>query len=413
MISPDLQTKMEQAGLRNGRTAMLVGAALCAIGAAAFLIGALGSSPARAWQTYLINFMFWAGLAFGAVMFSALLTITEARWGRPLKRLAEGFAAFTPVVCALFWVLYLGREHLFGWIHVPPPEKAAWLNVGFLFIRDGIALILLTAVGLAIVYHSTRMDGGRNPGPESGPRDPQKTERSIRAQRILSPIYGILYAFGLSLLAFDLVMSLDPHWYSTLFGVWYFIGSFYTSLATLVILAVFGIRTMGMEPFVKPLQLLSLGQLLLGFCLITGDFFFTQILIMWYGNLPEETHYVILRMRENPWQVLSWAVLLFCYAVPFGVLISRKVKMRAVPMVALSVIILMGIWLERMILVAPALWKEKSLPLGIPEVLITAGFLGLVLLCVPWFFSRYPVLPLGDPLFLEMMGEAGKKERLL
>ena len=409
MISPELEKRMREAGPRKGRGPMLLCALLIAVGVASFLVGVLGSRPERAWQAYLINFVFWSGIAFGAIMFSAVLTIVDARWGRPLKRLAEGFVAFTPVACALFWVLYFGKDYLFPWVHDPPPAKAAWLNAGFLFLRDGIGLILLTAVGLAIVYRSSRMDRGTNSMGDSDRT--QGVENSVRTQKVLAPIYGVLYAFVLSLLAFDLIMSLDPHWFSTLFGVWYFIGSFYAALAAIVIMAILGVRTMGMGPFVKPLQFLSLGQLLLGFCLITGDFFFTQVLIMWYGNLPEETHYVITRMRGEPWYALSWIIPLFCYVIPFGVLISRKIKMRAVPMAVLSVMVLTGIWLERWILVAPSVWKEKSLPLGIPELLITAGFAGLVFLCVHWFLSRFPVLPWGDPLFLEAVSTSENRQQ--
>ncbi|MDD5207014.1 MAG: hypothetical protein PHS17_16435, partial [Desulfobacterales bacterium] len=231
------------------------------------------------------------------------------------------------------------------------------------------------------------------------------------AQKRLSPLYGVLYAFILTMLAFDLIMSLEPHWYSTLFGVWYFMGSFYTGLAALIILLAVGVRSMGMDLFVKGRQRLGLGQLLLGFCLITGDFFFTQLLIMWYGNLPEETVYVLTRMRQSPWPPLALAALLACYAIPFGVLLSRRIKMKTAPMVLLSVVILIGIWLERLMLVAPAVWKGDSLPLGIPEVLITAGFAGMVFLCVVLFLYRYPVLPLKDPMFLEVLAQLEEESR--
>ncbi len=382
---------------------MLVCLLLILAGAVAFLLGISGSRPERAWQAYLVNFVFWIGIASGAVMFSAVLTITDARWGRPLKRLAESMGAFLPAGCVLFWVLYFGREHIFHWIHEPLPEKAAWLNVPFLFLRDGAGLILLTLVGAWLISHSIRIDRKRGEiETGSGEND------ALRAQKRLSPIYGVLYAFVLTVLAFDLIMSLEPHWYSTLFGAWYFMGSFYTGLAALIVLLAVGVRSMGMGLFVKERQYLGLGQLLLGFCLITGDFFFTQLLIMWYGNLPEESVYVLTRMRRGPWPPLAVAALLACYAVPFGVLLSRRVKTQTAPMVLLSIVILCGIWLERMMLVAPAMWKGDALPIGIPEVLITAGFAGVLFLCVLLFLSRYPILPVKDPMFLEVVAELEK-----
>jgi len=204
-----------------------------------------------------------------------------------------------------------------------------------------------------------------------------------------------------SLVGYDLVMSLDPHWHSTLFGAYFFVGSFYAGLAALMVMTVLAVKKMGMGAFIKERQFHDLGKLIFGFGLLTGDFFYAQFLVIWYGNLPEETQYVILRVREAPWGVLAWTVLVAAFAVPFFVLLNRKIKMRPIPMIVLSVVILAGMWLERLLLVAPALWKGRTLPLGVMEVMITLGFLGLVSLCTLWFLKKFPVLPISDPLFRE------------
>ena len=128
------------------------------------LAGTSSSSPGlqwgtlRTWQAYLVNFLFWTGLAFGQICLLAVLNITGARWGRPLKRLAEAFGAFLPVGFLLFWILYLGKEHLFPWIRSPLPEKEAWLNVPFLFARDGTGILLLCLISMAMIYFSVRGD---------------------------------------------------------------------------------------------------------------------------------------------------------------------------------------------------------------------------------------------------------------
>ena len=137
---------------------IFVFALLAAIGAAAFLYGISGDLAARAWQAYLTNYVFWTGLSFGAVLFSAILNMAYAEWGRPVKRLAEAFGAYLPVSYLLFWVLYFGRETLFHWMHEAIPEKQAWLNIPFLFARNGVALLLLTGLSLALVYYSLRGD---------------------------------------------------------------------------------------------------------------------------------------------------------------------------------------------------------------------------------------------------------------
>ena len=153
MISRDeICQEMKAAGTDsgfNGWTMVFLAAVL--MGVAVFLIGVWGTQPERAWQVFLVNYLFWSGMAFGSVLFSATLVITKARWGRPIKRLAEAPVAFLPLAFLLFWVLFLGRERLFPWIQHPLPSKAARLNIGFLFARDGIALFILTAVSLGLV----------------------------------------------------------------------------------------------------------------------------------------------------------------------------------------------------------------------------------------------------------------------
>jgi hypothetical protein len=375
--------------------------ALVLVGVVTFWVGISGTGSERAWQAFLVNFLFWSGLAYGSILISAALVMTKARWGRPLKRLAEAPVAFLPFSLLLFGILFLGRHKIFPWIQKPVAEKALWLNAGFLFARDGFFLLILTLASLALVYFSVRGDKPvPGQGAEAWKEYRSRGEAFLNRQSVLSPILGILFALGLSLLGFDLVMSLSPHWSSTLFGLYFFVGAFYSALAILMFLAVLSIRRFNMGEYIGPNQLQDLGKLLLGFCLVTGDFFFSQFLVIWYGNLPEETRFVITRVQSMPWKPLAWTVLGLCFALPFIVLLSRKAKGRGWPMLLLSGTILVGMWLERFLLVAPSLWKGPGLPLGLSEVLISLGFLGLMALCILWFFNRFPLLPLSDPLFL-------------
>lgn len=391
----------------SGRTLIILFSGMIVVGAATFVTGIFGAEPERAWQTYLVNFVFWTGLSFGTVLFSAILTITNARWGRPLKRLAEAPGAFLPVSLAMFLVIFLGREKIFHWIHEPIPEKAAWLNIPFLFARDGLGLLTLTAVSLAIIYYSVKRDTDAiAAGVEADLENAKKSDKYERALRFLSPLYGILYAIILSLIAFDLIMSLSPHWYSSLFGAAYFIGSLYTGLAALMILAGLALIKLDLGRYIHPRQLHDLAKLTLGFCLMTGDFFFTQFFVIWYGNLPEETRFVILRTRSFTWEPFAWAVLIVSFAIPFVVLLNRKVKMKPAAMMTLSIIILAGMWMERYLLVVPSLWKGEHIPFGISEILITAGFFGTVALCILMFLQKFPVLPVADPLFREYLSTA-------
>ncbi|MBI5583154.1 MAG: polysulfide reductase NrfD [Deltaproteobacteria bacterium] len=403
----DLQAARPGTGYRPWALAALV---LAVFGGTAFGIGVTGTQAARAWQVFLINYLFWSGLAFGSILISAVLVITQARWGRPIKRLAEAPAAFLPFSLLLFWVLYGGRDQLFPWLRDPAPHQAAWLKAPFLFARDGLALFLLTAVSLALVYYSVR--GEREiqaRGMESWAGSREQGAANLHKQAVLAPLLAILYPLVFSLIGFDLVMSLSPEWHSTLFGMYFFTGGFYSALAGLMILAVVAVKPLRLGRFIRSGQFHDLGKLLLGFSLVTGDFFFSQFLVIWYGNLPEETRYVITRVNSAPWQGLAWTVLALCFVLPFIVLLSRKAKQRPGFMLLLSGIILIGMWLERFLLVAPSLWKGKDLPLGLLEILISLGFLGLMGLSLLWFGGRFPLLPLSDPLFQDLL--QGEEER--
>jgi hypothetical protein len=133
-------------------------ALLTLVGMAGFIFAILGPEPLRAWQAYLVNFLFWTGLSFGAVLFVAVLNLTGAAWGRPLKHLAESFGAYLPVGFALFWLLYFGRMEIFPWIREPVPGREVWLNVPFLFARNGAGFLLLSIASLAMVYFSLKGD---------------------------------------------------------------------------------------------------------------------------------------------------------------------------------------------------------------------------------------------------------------
>ncbi len=383
-------------------------AVLAVIGAAAFLYGVSGDLALRAWQAYLANYVFWAGLAFGAVLFSAVLNMAYAEWGRPVKRLAEAFGAYLPVSYLLFWVLYFGRETLFHWIKEPIPEKQAWLNVPFLFARNGLALLVLTVLCLALVYYSLRGDRQWLAGNGA----PGGWEQSWRRQRILSPIIGFAYAYVLSLVAFDLIMSLDPHWRSTLFGGYYFMGCFYIALAAIYLVSMLLLNSLGLRDYIRERQKHDLGKLTLAFSVFTGYLFYAQFNTIWYGNLPEETRYVILRLKLSPWEPLSWAVLLLMFLIPFAVLLNRKIKLRRGPMIALTVLILIGMWLERFILVVPSVWHEDWLPIGPLEILITAGFFGLTALCFVLFLRRVPPIPVSDPVFRKSVESGEDQDKL-
>ncbi len=372
------------------------------IGAAAFSYQLFEGDAKRAWSAYLTNYVYWTGLAFGTFLLSPLLVLTNATWGRPVKRLSESVAFFLPVSFILLWPLLLGRANAFWWVLHPEEQKAPWLNTPFFFAREGIGLLVLSFTGVLLAYHSVKSDMEYMKGVSSAP------DRR-HAQHTLSTVYVILYAFILTLVAFDMMMSLNREWFSTLFGAYYFVISFYAGLAFLAILSTFAVKKMDMGQAIGKKQFHDIGKLLFAFCVVGLDFFYVQFLVIWYGNLPDETRYVIWRVIYDPWAALAWTVLIVLFVIPFVVLLFRRIKLEPVHLTMISIWILIGIWLEKFLLVTPSLVKSKSLPLGIFEVLITLGWLGLFAFCVCSFLQKYPVLAVSDPKLAAAL-EPGEKE---
>jgi len=376
-------------------------AALAAVGLGAFLVASFGGEPVRAWQAFMVNFLLWSAVAQGAVLFSAVTRVTKARWSGPLHGLSEAFAGFFPLSLVLFLLLLAGRTHVFPWLHQELHGKEAWLNLPFLFARDGIGLVLLYACGWAVVRCDLQLRLAGGP-PATGLRRlvagpvPATPEAAARVRTRLvrwSGLYCFLFALVLSLIGFDLVMAMDPHWWSTLFGAYHFVKAFYAGLAGLIVLAALVHRSRGPASGLSDRHFHDLGKLFFAFCLLWADFFYVQLTVIWYGNIPEETHYVILRTVLPPWNRLAWTVFIMCFVIPFAVLLNRRVKSMPRVMIGLCTFITVGLWLEHLLLLGPALAHDAAeVPLGLSDALVFLGFLGLMGLAVAFTLNRFPEL---------------------
>jgi Ni/Fe-hydrogenase subunit HybB-like protein len=376
---------------------------LVIIGFGTFVLQLFGAHPEKAWQIYLINFLLWSAIAQGGLLFSVVMHLTKARWSQPVQNLSESFAAFFPLSFGLFLLLFLGRAHIFPWLHQNLHGKEAWLNMPFLFSRDFIGLFILYGLGLAYLYYALRikLSGSQNKGWIRGfiQRNWTGTDQEVQVCRsrmsVLSALYILAYAFVLTLIAFDLVMSMEPHWFSTLFGPYSFVKAFYMGLGGIIILAAIVNFSQGKQSGLSSSHFHDLGKLLLAFCLLWGDFFYAQLLVIWYGNISEETNYVITRTMILPWKSLAWTVFIVSFLVPFFVLLNKNIKTKPIPMIVLCSVVLSGIWFEHLLLLGPALSPELgSLSLGPADGLITLGFLSLMAMAVTSFLKFFPELVL-------------------
>jgi Ni/Fe-hydrogenase subunit HybB-like protein len=222
--------------------------------------------------------------------------------------------------------------------------------------------------------------------------DHAERERSQRVLTVLAPLVLLLYAVVFSLIGFDLVMALDPEWYSTLFGAYFFMSNFYLGLAVIAMIAVLARQCLKLVQPTTKKQLSDLGKLLFAFCLLTGYFLWSQYLVVWYGNLPEETGFVILRTRATPWTPVAWSILMMIFVTPFVVFLSRRVKESSVMVGAIALLIIVGMWLERYILIVPSLQPQEGFLFGWVELSISGGFFAAVALTYMAFLRFVPIL---------------------
>jgi Ni/Fe-hydrogenase subunit HybB-like protein len=360
---------------------------LVLVGLGAFLFQVSGQNPEKAWQAYLVNFILWSAVAQGGLLFSVVLHVTKARWGRPLQGLAESFAAFFPISFVLFLLLFLGKTFVFPWLGGDLHGKDAWLTIPFLFSRDAAGLLILYGLGFAYLYHGLKVKRSQGAASEES-REARRNQMTV-----IGVLYIMAYALVLSLLAFDLVMSADPQWISTLFGPYAFVKAFYIGLGSLIIVAAVVHLRHGETSALSPSHFHDLGKLFFGFCMLWADFFYCQFLVIWYGNIPEETSYLIERTMMLPWSRLAWAVFILSFVIPFLILLNRQVKTRPRFMIGLCSLVLVGIWLEHYLLLGPALSPgADSIPINVADILIAMGFLGLMGTAVRFVLTRFPEL---------------------
>ncbi len=370
---------------------------LVGLGLSTFLLGVAGGSAQRAWQAYLVNWLFWSGLALSGLTFSAILQVTKAEWAGPLRPLAEALAAFLPISFVLLLFLFLGSDYLFSWLQHPIPAKQAWLNKPFLILRSVFAGALLYGCGFALLRASLQASGSLAARYAAGglPRifllfvsqeQAADTAGGKRRLTLLSPLFILLYAVVFSLVAFDLVMSLEPHWISTVFGAYFCIGNMYAGLSLLAILAVLTCA----ERFSAERRH-DLGKLLFGFCVLWTYLFWCQYLPIWYGNLPEETSFLAVRLFDGPWSAVSLVVLLLNFLLPFPLLLLQWTKRTPATLAGISALILVGVWLERYILVVPSIWRDPWLPLGWIECGLLLGFFALFTLAFRAWVQIFPL----------------------
>jgi Ni/Fe-hydrogenase subunit HybB-like protein len=351
--------------------------ALALIGALAFVLGAMSADPRHAWSIYLVNVVFWSGLAVTGPAIAGMMQLTEARWSPTVRRVALTTAGFLPISFVLLVIMFAGRTALYSWVNTPIPVKAGWLNTPFFWLRT----LGLAAACFGVCFAFIRAQLSR---PDAAVTDADRGRRNVLAVIVL-----FLWLITVSLWGFDLVMSLDPHWYSGLFGGYFAVSTLYTAFALLSILTVRASRR-GLG--VPPAAVQDVAKLQFAFSIVWMYFFWSQYLVIWYGNVPVETRFVAQRFFEAPWKSLAWFVFFVGWLIPFAYLLKRltgRPPERHTPLIVVAVFGLVAIFLERVLVVFPSVISKGAPNFGVGDVLITAGFLALFALSRRWFVEKF------------------------
>jgi hypothetical protein len=363
---------------------------LVLIGAVTFLIEK-GPDPTGTYAAFLVGFWFFMALGLAGTFFTALHYLVGATWSVVVRRVAEAFTSYLPVSLVLLLVLLLGIPHLYVWSvpatggdHLVDVAKGGYLTTPLFTLRTIFILALWCLFSWYFVRNSLRQDETGNPG-------------LTRANMKASAIFILLFAITLTLLSFDLIMSLEPTWYSTIFGVYCFAGLWQSGLAAITIVVILLRRQGALSGIVNRAHYWDLGKYMFAFSVFWMYIAFSQFMLIWYANLPEEIDWMIKRTFTS-WGGIGIALMVFKFGIPFFALMHQKAKESEVGLLTIAGAILIGQWIDLYWMILPA-FSPGAVAFGWTEIGIFLGFLGLFGWTLIRFFSRHPVAPVGDPFF--------------
>ena len=374
-------------------------------GFAVFAYGVLRGNG-RAWQAFHVNWLFFTTIASAGVMFVATQRITTARWSRSIIRLMEGYVAFLPFafVC-LMLMIFFGNEYVYPWWELPGtgeliPEKNLYFGHTFFWARSIGVMGLLVILQVWYVWTSVRLDVGVSPeggaawatgirtAMRRGFRDERRELHSTHSlQGTLAVVMALVFGFGWCVLAWDHSMSLDHHFFSTMYGWLEFMGGWLVALMIFSGLVRWFNQHLGAQDLITEKQYHDIGKLCFAFTAFWGYLSFSQYLVIWYGNLPEETHFFTLRLT-GAWKPITLAAVALTFVLPFFGLLSVKAKTWAPTMMFFAACSFIGLWLVRYTEVYPSIYGPSdagTAPLGKWELALFVGFLG----AFGWFYAQF------------------------
>jgi len=347
----------------------------------------LSAGPARFWANWLVWTLFLLTLGLGNLFLVALERLVGAHWSVPMRRVPERIASLIPLAIPMLFVAFAALPVLFPWTHEEAKHnpilmaKAPWLNLPFFAIRLAVCALVWMLFYRFYVRGSLRQDESKDPG------------FTVRARKV-APGFMVVFFFSVTILGFDWISGLEPEWYSDMFGVYMFAGTFVSGIAAMA-LGVLGLIRRGRLPEVKDKHFYNLGTLGLAFTVFYSYIGFAQYMLIWYANLPEEVVWFKHRI-EGAWQPVALLLTLLHFFLPFFLLIGSVGKKSPGLLRVAMLSILFGHFVDLYWLVFPVLGAQPLL--GWPELAMACFFLGLGFLQIRRAMGRGADMPVGDPL---------------
>lgn len=374
------------------KTLKTISMGLIAIGIVTFVFGFI-FNPEKTWGNYLLNNYYFLALAIGGTFWLALQRVTRSGWSVAYFRIPEAFGSYIPVAGIFILLMFFGFHHLYEWTHHEVVEtdpilqhKAPYLNIPFFMIRLVFYFIVWIWLVSFLRKYSFREDeiGGM-----------LNYERAEWYAKVY--IFALLITFSMA--SFDWIMSIDSHWYSTIFSLKNFVAGFYHGSA-LIILIIIIMNKYGYFRFINNSHMIDLSKYIFILAIIWGYFWFSQYLLMWFANIPEETIYYVHRI-EGPWAPLFWLNIILNTGLPFVLLLANYLAKKKIILGLTAFIVLIAFWIDLYLQIMPGAVGEEQSAIGFLEVGTFLGYTGLFLFVVFRSLSRHPLVPESHPLLEE------------
>jgi hypothetical protein len=371
--------------------------AMAIAGMVTFIIGMI-TDPAITWASYLVSVYYFLSLAIGAAFFLAIQKITQSGWSSAFKRVPEAMAAWIPVCFVFFLLLWFGRHQIYEWSletennDLLLQHKSPYLNMPFFFIRMIISFIVWIVILNILRRISLKED-------TFDPSDEKSILGNFHRGEMYSKIFIFILAVTFTFMSFDWIMSIEPHWYSSVFAFKNFIGAFLHGVA-IIALIVFILHRQGYFPFLNQYHLHDFARYIFIVSIIWGYLWFAQFMIIWYGNIPEETNYYFYRWHEG-WKVFFWLQMALNWGLPFLILLPVQPSRNMKVITSVIVILIIGHYVDIFVQVMPAI--SNGFRMSWIDAGLFIGFAGLFCLVVATALSKAKIVPENHPYLIESL----------